>query len=366
MSGPGRSVYLRRHGLRSSDLEIDPPSGPPIAVDVMGADADPAELVAGVALAAERDPARRFLLCGDAAVIAPAVAQAEALAGRVEIRHAPSAIAMADKPSDAIRRAEGSSMAAALDAVGAGEATAAVSSGNTGALMAMASLRLGRVEGVARPAIAVLWPTVSDGKQTVVLDVGADVKMDAKTLEQCAQMGALYAAVAFETARPRVGLLNVGAEAHKGAAVLHEASERIAAAARQAGFAYHGFIEANDIPMDVVDVAVTDGFTGNVALKAAEGTARLIQRKMKESLTQTPLARVGALLASGALRDLKRRLDPRAVNGGVFLGLRGAVVKSHGAVDATGFAAAIALAHRVGAGGLAARVTRALEVDRAA
>ncbi|MEO1330882.1 MAG: phosphate acyltransferase PlsX [Pseudomonadota bacterium] len=369
MTGPLRGVHRRRDGLRLSDIDDGGPTGL-IAVDAMGADADPRVLVDGVARAALAAPRLRYALFGDAGRLAEALEAApEAapeVAARVEIRHAPGMVSMADKPSDAIRRADGTSMAAALDCVASGEAAAAVSSGNTGALMALATLRLGRVEGVARPAIAVLWPTIVAGKQTIVLDVGADVKMDARNLAQCASMGSIYAGAGFGVARPRVGLLNIGSEAHKGLSVLREAGERIAAAARSQGYEYVGFIEANDIPMDVVDVAVTDGFTGNVALKAAEGTARLIQNKMRETLKGSPLAMLGGLLAYRALKDMKRSMDPRAVNGGVFLGVRGAVVKSHGSVDAIGFAAALGLATRVGVAGLSGRLAQLIELETAA
>lgn len=369
MSAPTRGIYRKRDGLtwsgvKSKNLswaglnELDAnPSATRIAVDLMGGDGDPAALVSGVALAAAQTPNAEFLLLGDGPCVEAAASEHASLEGRVEIRHTDHVVTMEDKPSEALRRADGSSMAAALDCVANAEASAVVSSGNTGALMALAALRLGRIDGVSRPAIAVLWPSIEPEKQTVVLDVGADVRMEARNLAQFAAMGAVFARIGLGLDTPRVGLLNIGAEAHKGRATLHEASELIAASADAQGFAYVGFVEANDIPMNVIDVAVTDGFTGNVALKAAEGTAKLIRNRMKSSLTGSPLARLGALIASGALKEMNRSLDPRAGNGGIFLGLRGSVVKSHGAADALGFAAATALAIRIGAAGLPERMS---------
>ncbi|MBX2854110.1 MAG: phosphate acyltransferase PlsX [Rhodobacteraceae bacterium] len=365
MSGPGRDVYRRREGLRHASLGA-PNVETRLAVDVMGGDADPTELVAGIALFAETTSAAQFVLCGDKTLLTDACARHAVLDGRYELRHADRAISMKDKPGEVIRRAEGASMTAAIDCVSAGEADCAVSSGNTGALMALSSLRLGRLEGVSRPAIAALWPTIHPGKQTVVLDVGADVKMEPLNLSQFAIMGAVFARIGLGLSRPKIGLLNIGAEAHKGRSALQEAAAMIEATARTRNFVYHGFVEANDIPTGVVDVVVTDGFTGNVALKAAEGTAKLIQHHIKSSLTATPMARIGAALAAGALREMKQSLDPRRVNGGILLGLRGAVVKSHGDVDALGFSAAAALAARIGAAQLPTQLSRQIAIGQAA
>lgn len=339
-----------------------------IAVDMMGGDgeADPEALVGGVAMAAELFPNARFLLFGDAELLQGPVREEPELQGRIELRNAPRAVSQNDKPSEVIRNSEGTSMAAALDAVARGEAQSAVSCGNTGALMALSLLKLKRIEGVARPAIAVLWPTITPEKQTVVLDVGADVRMEPRNLCQFAAMGASFAQIGLGVSWPRVGLLNIGSEAHKGKPQLQEASAMIAESAIRQDFEYLGFVEANEIPMDKVDVVVTDGFTGNVALKSAEGTARLIKTWMKAAFKGSPLAQAGGLLAAKALKEMGRNLDPSNGNGGVFLGLSGSVVKSHGSVDASGFCSAVGLATQIAEDQLIERLSEALEVDKVA
>ncbi|RMD46799.1 MAG: phosphate acyltransferase PlsX, partial [Alphaproteobacteria bacterium] len=305
-----------------------------VAVDGMGGDRGPAAVVGGVARAAAENPDVHFLLVGDEAVLAPLLRRRRALAGRVTLRHAPGVISMNDRPSQVVRSGRDSSMWAVIEAVRTGEARAAVSCGNTGALMAMSAIRLGRLPGVARPAIAILWPSRGPAGYNVVLDAGADVKADPRDLLTYGLMGASYARNGLDLARPRVGLLNIGTEDHKGRPELHEAARMMAGAAEAGGYEWVGYVEGSDIPSSRVDVIVTDGFTGNVALKTAEGTARLISELMAEAFRKTPLSRIAALLAWTSLRRLRMRIDPRRVNGGVFLGLAGRVVKSHGAADA--------------------------------
>jgi glycerol-3-phosphate acyltransferase PlsX len=288
-----------------------------------------------------------FLLHGDAAQLTKLVARHAELEGRVSIRHADRVVTMQDKPSQVMRHGQGTSMFATIDAVKDGEAAAAVSCGNTGALMAVSMLRLRKLPGLSRPAIASLFPTPTPGKMNVMLDMGADVKADATDLLQYAFMGASYARNGLSITRPRVGLLNVGTEEHKGRAELQEAHALLARSTEAGSFDYVGFVEGTDILSDRVDVIVTDGFTGNVALKAIEGTARLVGDLLKQSLTSTLMAKLGALLGRGALKRLQMRIDPRRVNGGVFLGVNGTVVKSHGSADATGVAAAIGLAYQL-------------------
>lgn len=234
-----------------------------------------------------------------------------------------------------------------IDAVRDGQAGAAVSCGNTGALMAVSMLRLRKLPGVDRPAIACLWPSRNPGGFNLMLDVGADVKAEAQDLLQYAIMGASYARNGLGLTRPRIGLLNVGTEEHKGRAELKEAQELLVQAQGVGDYDFVGFVEGTDIPSDRVDVIVTDGFTGNVALKTGEGTARLISDFMREAFGAGLLSRFAALLALNSLKRLQRRIDPRRVNGGVFLGLNGTVVKSHGSADATGVAAAINLAYQL-------------------
>jgi len=250
-----------------------------------------------------------------------------------------------------------------IEAVKTGEAQAAVSCGNTGALMALSMIRLRKIEGVNRPAIACLWPSRNPQGFNVMLDVGADIRADAEDLLQYALMGVSYARNGLDLPRPRVGLMNVGTEEHKGRAELKVAAELIERVSGPADFDFVGFVEGGDLPSAKVDVIVTDGFTGNVALKTGEGTARQIKDLLEEAFKNSAFSRIAALLALTSLRRLSQRIDPRRVNGGVFLGLNGTVVKSHGSADPTGVAAAIKLAARLATAGfnerLAARIADA-------
>ncbi|WP_295078636.1 phosphate acyltransferase PlsX [Tabrizicola sp.] len=334
-----------------------------ISVDAMGGDRGPAAVVAGLVDSLIQHPRMDAILHGDESALRPLLARHPDVASRITLRHAERVVKMEDKPAQVMRHGQGTSMFSTIDAVKDGEAAAAVSCGNTGALMAVSMLRLRKLPGLNRPAIASLFPTPTPGKMNVMLDMGADVKADPADLLQYAFMGSSYARNGLAISRPRVGLLNVGTEEHKGRAELHEAHALMGRSAEAGSFDYVGFVEGTDILSDRVDVIVTDGFTGNVALKAIEGTARLVGDLLKQTLTSTLLAKLGALLARGALKRLQMRIDPRRVNGGVFLGLNGTVVKSHGSADATGVAAAIGLAYQLAQGGflerLAARVASA-------
>ncbi|MEL6264578.1 MAG: phosphate acyltransferase PlsX [Pseudomonadota bacterium] len=338
--------------------------GQVIAIDAMSGDAGPAPVVAGLARALRHLPDTRFLICGDEAEIGRQLARRRnaGLAGRVTLRHAPDVIRMDDLPTRALRTRRESSMWAALRAVRDGEAAVALSPGNTGALMLLALIILRRAPGIDRPAIAVHWPACQPHGFNTVLDVGADVRAEPRTLVQYAVMGAEYARLSFGLARPTVGLLNIGTEAHKGNEDLRLATETLGAIAGEADapFTHHGFVEGNHIGLDTVDVIVTDGFTGNIALKTAEGTASFIRDGLKEAFSFSPLSRIGSLFAFTSLRRLKKRIDPRRVNGGVLLGLNGSVVKSHGGADAVGVAAAVRLAGRLAEGDITASVARQL------
>ena len=327
-----------------------------ISIDAMGGDRGPAAVVAGLALSATELPDARFILHGDEAQLSPLLDRTPALKGRVDLRHADRVVTMEDKPSQVMRHGQGTSMFSTIDAVKNGEATVAVSCGNTGALMAVSMLRLRKLPGVNRPAIACYWPSRNPSGFNVMLDVGADIKAEAADLLQFAAMGTSYARNSLGLARPRVGLLNVGTEEHKGRAELHEAFAQMSAAATAGDFEFVGFVEGSDIPSDRVDVIVTDGFTGNVALKTGEGTAKLVSTFLREALTSTLFAKLGALLAMKSLRRLQAQTDPRRANGGVFLGLNGTVVKSHGSADATGIAAALRLAHQLARADLTNRI----------
>ena len=335
-----------------------------ISVDAMGGDRGPAAVVAGLSLSAAAHPDVDFILHGNDAELTRLVDREAPLKGRVTVRHADRVVSMQDKPSHVMRHGDGTSMWSCIDSIKQGEASVAVSCGNTGALMAIAMLRLRRLPGINRPAIASLWPSRNPGGFNVMLDMGADVKAEAGDLLQFAMMGASYARNGLGLSRPRVGLLNVGTEEHKGRAELKEAHELLGPQAEAGGFDFIGFVEGSDIPSDRVDVIVTDGFTGNVALKTGEGTAKLISDFLREEFNASVFSRLAALFALSTLKRLQKRMDPRRANGGVFLGLNGTVVKSHGSADATGVAAAIGLARQLAAAGfqdrLAARVASAM------
>ena len=316
-------------------------------VGAMGGDQGSAIVVAGCALSAQKNPDIGFILHGPRAELEPLVAKRRALAGRCEIRDAVGVVTMDDKPSHVVRSGKDTSMWSAIEAVRAGEATVAVSCGNTGALMALSMIRLRKLPGVNRPAIAVLYPSANPQGFNVMLDVGADVRADADDLLRFALMGMSYARNGMELQRPRVGLLNVGTEEHKGRTELKEAYDLIRDQSEVAGFEFVGFVEGGDISGNRADVIVTDGFTGNVAIKTGEGTASLIGERLREAFKFSPLSRLASLLAFTSLQRLKKRIDPRRVNGGVFLGLNGTVVKSHGSADAMGVSAAIKLAARL-------------------
>ncbi|MCJ8139742.1 phosphate acyltransferase PlsX [Falsirhodobacter halotolerans] len=334
-----------------------------ISVDAMGGDQGPAAVVAGLVASADKNPDIHFLLHGDEAILRPLVQRHSDLTSRVDLRHAPRVVSMTDKPSQVMRNGQGTSMWSAIESVRDGQAEAAVSCGNTGALMAISMLRLRKIPGVNRPAIACLWPSRNPGGFNVMLDVGADVKADAEDLLQYGMMGASYARNGLDLARPRVGLLNVGTEENKGRPEMKQAHELMAAHAEAGSYDFVGFVEGGDIPGNVCDVIVTDGFTGNIALKTGEGTAKLVSDFLKESLRATILSKIAAVLALGSLKQLQKRVDPRRVNGGVFLGLNGTIVKSHGSADATGVSSAIKLAFQLAKSGfnerLAARVASA-------
>ena len=326
----------------------------------MGGDRGPSAVVAGMAESVDKNSEIEFIVHGPEDELRRLISSHRDLAQRCTIRHAAGVVTMQDKPSQVMRHGEGTSMWSAVESVRNGEATVAVSCGNTGALMALSMIRLRKLPGVNRPAIACLWPSRNPGGFNLMLDVGADIKADAHDLLQFALMGASYARNGLGIARPRIGLLNVGTEEHKGSAELKAAQELIEASAEAGVFEYVGFVEGGDLPSSRVDVIVTDGFTGNIALKTGEGTAKLVGDFLREAFNATPLSRLAALLALTSLRRLRKRIDPRRQNGGVFLGLNGTVVKSHGSADATGVSAAIKLAFRLAQSGfqerLAARV----------
>ncbi len=318
----------------------------------MGGDAGPGVVVDALVRSAQRHPGVKFLLHGDEAQLRPLLEKRPKLAHIAEIRHSAERVRMEEKPSIALRRGRNSSMWRAIECVAKKEAQVAISAGNTGALMAMSMYQLGVIEGIERPAIAALWPTKK--AQSIVLDVGANVGTSDEQLVDFAIMGAAFARAIFNVERPSVGILNVGSEDVKG----NEAVKGAAHVLRNANLKmeYAGFVEGDDISEGDVDVIVTDGFSGNIALKTAEGTAKLVVEYLRAALTRSFFGKLGAFIASGALNSLKRKLDPRASNGGIFLGLNGVVVKSHGGTDALGFASALDMAIGMAKSGVIPRI----------
>ena len=309
----------------------------------MGGDHGASVVLPGADISLTRHPDTEFLIYGDRAVIEPLLEGLPRLKANARLIHTDVAIRMDDKPSQALRHGRWkSSMWLALDAVKKGEADVVVSAGNTGALMAMARFDLKMIEGIERPAIAALWPTLKG--EAVVLDVGASIGADEHHLINLAAMGSAMARVLFDIERPTVGLLNVGVEEIKGLEPVREAGRLL----REGSFPhlnYVGFVEGDDIGKGTVDVVVTEGFAGNIALKTAEGTARQFAQYLKNAMNRTWASRLGYLLSRQAFRTLRDKMDPRKSNGGVFLGLNGIVIKSHGGADAEGFASAIDLGY---------------------
>lgn len=323
-----------------------------LAIDAMGSDGGPETLLAGAALARERGLAADFLFVGPAKTLSGLIEANPRLAGS-SILDAENVVTMTDKPMHVLRRGRDTSMWCAVGAVANGAAQAVVSGGNTGALMAVGRSQLGMIDGVDRPAISALWPTPRG--RVVVLDVGANVEADDKQLVRFAIMGEAFFRALTGKEKPTVALLNVGAEELKGHELIRRAAQMLRASDDE--MAFQGFVEGNDISLGAVDVVVTDGFTGNIALKSAEGAARLVGGWMKDALTDTVFSKIAALIMRPQLRQLKERIDPSSVNGGVFLGLNGIVVKSHGGADEKGVASAIAMAGSLSGKGFRADVT---------
>lgn len=310
-----------------------------LAVDAMGGDNAPAAIIEGLDIATVRHPKATFLIFGDEALIAPLLAKTRRLSGRATLRHAGALISSEMKPTAALRVRD-SSLRRAIDAVLAGEAAGVISAGNTGALLALSKIVLKTMKGIDRPAMAAIAPSAKG--DVVMLDLGLNVVYDARNLVEFAMMGEMFAKIVLGLPAPSIGLLNIGSEVGKGDEILAAA----AAALRESPIAaqFHGFVEGHDIAAGTVDVVVTDGFTGNVALKTGEGALKLVRDMLKRVFTSGALARIGYVFARGGLKRLGELLDPRRYNGAVLLGLNGVVVKSHGGTDAQGFAHAVDVA----------------------
>ncbi|WP_281354598.1 phosphate acyltransferase PlsX [Aurantimonas aggregata] len=334
-------------------------TGITISIDAMGGDHGPAVVLAGAAIALKRHPDTRFVLFGESDVVQPVLDAHPELAAASVFHHCDISIRMDEKPSQALRQGRyKSSMWRAIDAVKTGEADVAVSAGNTGALMAMAKFCLRTMANIERPAIAAIWPTLKG--ESIVLDVGATIGADAQQLIDFSMMGGAMARALFGLERPTVGLLNIGVEEVKGQDDIREAG-RLLKEMPIPGIDYRGFVEGNDLGQGIVDVVVTEGFVGNIALKTAEGTARQIAAYLKAAMSRTWLAKAGYLLARSAFDRLRDKMDPSKVNGGVFLGLNGIVIKSHGGASPEGIAAAIDLAHAMARNGLREKIEADLD-----
>ena len=316
-----------------------------ISIDAMGGDHGPEVTLRGLTKVIERRPDSRFLVYGREDAVVPVLDALPGLRDVSEFTHCEVAVRMDDKPSQALRQGRWkSSMWKAIEAVKNGDADACVSAGNTGALMAMSKFCLRTMADIERPAIAAIWPTMRS--ESIVLDVGATIGADAQQLVDFAILGAAMANALFDVERPTVGLLNVGVEEIKGQEEVREAGRMLREAALKS-MRYEGFVEGDDIGKGTVDVVVSEGFAGNIALKTAEGTARQIAGYLREAMGRTMMARIGYLFARGAFQRLGEKMDVRKINGGVFLGLNGIVVKSHGGADAEGFSAAVELGYEM-------------------
>jgi glycerol-3-phosphate acyltransferase PlsX len=332
-----------------------------IALDAMGGDIGAAVVIPGAAMSLTRHPDAEFLLFGDQVRIVPELEKHPRLKAAARVIHTDVAVSMHDKPSQALRRGrKTSSMWLAIDAVKMGEADVAISAGNTGALVVMARLCLRMLEGIDRPALAAIWPTMR-GK-SVVLDLGATIGGDARHLVALAMMGGAMASVLFNKPRPTIGLLNIGVEEMKGHEEIREAGERLRAM-NSPQLDYLGFVEGDGIGKGAADVVVTEGFSGNIALKAAEGTARQMGDFLREQMRRTWRSKLGYLFARDAFRQLRDKLDPNKSNGSVVLGLNGIVVKSHGGTDAEGFAYAIDVGYEMARYDLLTKINQTFNRD---
>lgn len=312
-----------------------------LAIDAMGGDHGPDSSIPGLDLVHKEFPDAQYMIFGDEVRIKPLLEKYPAVAAASQLYHTGKMVQNEEKPSAALRASKDTSMRLAIEAVKNGQAAAVISSGNTGALMAMSKMILKSIPGIHRPAIASIFPTMEDS-HSIMLDLGANVLVDAENLVQFAVLGAVFAKAHKNIPLPSVGLLNVGSEEMKGPDHVRAAADVLS----QIEFPghYYGFVEGDDITKGTVDVIVADGYAGNICLKAMEGVGKFAGHSFKKALTSDPFAILGSLFAFMALKGLKKKIDPRMYNGGVFLGLNGLCIKSHGGADALGFSSAVKLA----------------------
>lgn len=326
---------MRTPGIVSQNITL--------SIDAMGGDKAPDMVVEGMDMALKDLPGTKFILFGRAPQLAPLLEKFPTLSANVDLRNAEDVISNEEKPGVALRSGRKSSMRLAINAVGEHEADGVVSAGNTGALMAMAKFVLKTLPGIDRPAIASVLPTMNG--EIVMLDLGANIQCDAENLVQFGVMGEVFARNVLHIQKPSIGILNVGTEVLKG----NDSVKQAAAILKETHLPidFYGFVEGDDIGAGTVDVIVTDGFTGNVALKTMEGTAKLFAGALKDELMKSLFGKMGALIAKPAIDAFRERFDPRRYNGAMFLGLNGICVKSHGGTDAFGFCHAVKLAHEL-------------------
>lgn len=330
-----------------------------ISLDAMGGDFGPEIVLAGADVALLRKPNLRFMIYGEEDKVLPVLKTFPKLEAVSEFHHCDISISMEDKPSKALRRGRWkSSMWKAVEAVKHGDASVCVSAGNTGALMVMSKFCLRTLPGIDRPAMSAIWPTLKG--ESIVLDVGANIGATTEQLVQFAIMGSAMARALSGNPKPSVGLLNIGVEEVKGLENVRVAGQ-ILRETELESMQYHGFIEGDDIGAGTVDVVVTEGFAGNIALKTAEGTAKQMAHYLRTAMSRTLMAKIGYFFARGAFEFLREKLDPRTSNGAVLLGLNGVVIKSHGGTDKEGFAAAVEMGHDMAANGLLEKISRDLE-----
>ncbi|MDD9909401.1 MAG: phosphate acyltransferase PlsX [Ahrensia sp.] len=335
-----------------------------IALDVMGGDFGPQTVLAGAEISRKRYPEIRYLLHGEEGAVAPELEKYDQLRTQSQFVPCDFSVPMDMKPSQALREGRRvSGMWKALESVKSGEAATMVSAGNTGALMAMSKFCLRMMPGIERPALAAVWPNLQG--ESIVLDVGATIGADADTLVDYALMGSAMARALFDIPRPRIGLLNIGVEEVKGLEEIRLAGSRLREIDLP-GLEYSGFVEGDDLGKGGVDVVVTEGFTGNIALKSAEGTAKQVGSYLRDAMSRTLMARIGYVFAKQAFARLRDKMDPRKVNGAVFLGLNGVVIKSHGGADALGIASAIDVAHNMARNQLQQKIEADLDAARSA
>ena len=329
-----------------------------ISIDCMGGDLGEQEVLKGIIKAYKENNSLFFIIHGAGKKLPQLLLKQKSLLNAYRYVEAGNIVSMSDKPSQALRKARNTTMWNALTSVSNGEAEVAISCGNTGALMAMSMMKLKKINGINRPAIAVLWPSTNSRGFNILLDAGADIRADAQDLCQYALMGVSYAKSGFNIKNPKVGILNIGTEEHKGSTELLKAADIINNLSSILGFKFIGYVEGDDIPSSKIDVIVTDGFTGNIALKTAEGTSNFIISELKKALSSSIIGKLSSLLNFKNLKDFKNKLDPRMYNGAILLGLDKPVIKSHGSTDSLGFANSLKVCEKTIKGNLIDKIKK--------